>query len=498
LQNRYERVTSPLSATATMGRDNPKGVPVKNHVALIGSTALACTSLALGASASPAATAATPLSVHQEPLAPRLLVPGDRVELDYKLESRVKRVVGVLHVRNDLMRRFVRLPLHVRGKGGTAKGGATLWTVVPKRLLRGRTLRYYATVRDPESGRVATTGKRSAWILEHPVTVKVGSHRFGQTSAPDAVVARARADEVSWEISPEFSLGPQTLNVASDGSVILQDSFANRLLVWDAGRPDSFSGVVPLPGFAGSGDVVPGPAGSFYVSAPGDWGYKAQIVRLSASGGTIWHTDVPDELSLPIPTAQLPLRIGPDGTLYCQVHSAGWGLLSGLEGWMPVTTPAGAPLSPAQQRRHIVWGYQPVSAGLRLVSEAFTPVVDTPAHEARLALVDRRGRVVRSWRVLSRDELGFPGSYSVPELVGGNPVVVLDVQRQAGEEFKWERVVLRLGPRGARAQLSLANATFGQRYYADLRVGRDGNLYQLATSPTTGVTISRYSLAPSS
>jgi hypothetical protein len=471
---------------------------VKTLVALASSTTLAFLPLVLAPGASAAAsTAAAPLSVHQEPLAPRLLAPGDRVELDYKLESRVKRVVGVLHVRNNLMRRFDRLPLRVRGKGGTAKGGATLWTVVPKRLLRGRTLRYYATVRDPDSGRAATTGKRSAWILEHAVTVNLGSHRFGQTRTPDAVVARARADDVSWDIGPGYGLGPETFNVAHDGSVILQDSFANRLLVWDAGRPDSFSRAVPLPGFAGEGDVVPGPGGSFYVSAPGGGGYKAQIVRLSASGGTIWHTAVPNELSLPIPTAQLPLRVGPDGTLYCQVWGAGWGLLSGLDGWMPVTTPAGAPLSPAQQRRHVVWGYQPVSAGLRLVSEAFTPVVDTPVHDARLALVDRRGRVVRSWRVLSRDELGFPGSYSVPELVGGNPVVVLDVSRSASDS-KWERVVLRLGPRGARARFALANEIFGQRYYADLRVGRDGNLYQLATSPVGGVTINRYSLGRSS
>jgi hypothetical protein len=471
---------------------------VKTLVALASSTTLAFLPLVLAPGAPAAAStaaAAAPLSVHQEPVAPRLLAPGDRIELDYKLDTRLKTVVGVLHVRNDKMRRFAHLPLRLRGN--PAKGGATLWMVVPKRLIRGRTLRYYATVRDPDSDRVATTGKRSAWILEHAVRVNLGSHRFGQTRTPDAVVARARADEVSWDISEGHGLGTQTFNAAPDGSVILQDSFANRLLVWDAARPDSFSRVVPLPGYAGEGDVVPGPAGSFYVSAPADWGYKAQIVRLSAGGGTIWHTDVPDELSLPLPTAQLPLRVGPGGTLYCQVHSAGWKLLSGVDGWMPVTTPAGVPLPPAQQRRGIEWGHEPVAGGLRVVTEGYTPVVDTPVRDARLALIDRRGRVVRSWRVLSRDQLGFPGSYSVPELVGGNPVVVLDVSRSANDS-KWERVVLRLGPRGARARFALANEMFGQRYYADLRVGRDGNLYQLATSPVAGVTINRYSLGRSS
>jgi hypothetical protein len=466
---------------------------VKTLVALASSTTLAFLALVLAPGAPAAAsTAAAPLSVHQEPLAPRLLAPGDRIELDYKLDTRLKTVVGVLHVRNDKMRRFAHLPLRLRGN--PAKGGATLWMVVPKRLIHGRTLRYYATVRDPNSGRIATTGKRSAWILEHAVVVKLGKHQFGQTRTPDAVVARARADEVSWDISEGHGLGPQTFNVAHDGSVILQDSFANRLLVWDAARPDSFSRVVPLPGFAGEGDVVPGPGGSFYVSAPADWGYNAQIVRLSASGGTIWRTAVPKELSLPIPTAQLPLRVGPDGTLYCQVHSAGWGLLSGVDGWMPVTTPAGVPLPPAKQRRGIEWGYEPVAGGLRVVTEGYTPVVDTPVHDARLALVDRRGRVDRSWRVLSRDQLG---PAAVPELVGGNPVVVLDVTRSANDS-KWERVVLRLGPSGARARFALAFEMFGQRYYDDLRVGRDGNLYQLATSPVAGVTINRYSLGRSS
>ena len=55
--------------------------------------------------------------------------------------------------------------------------------------------------------------------------------------------------------------------------------------------------------------------------------------------------------------------------------------------------------------------------------------------------------------------------------------------------------MLRLGPSGARARFSLRHAVFGENLFADLRVGPDGKLYQLGSSPTTGVTISRYSLA---
>ena len=81
-----------------------------------------------------------------------------------------------------------------------------------------------------------------------------------------------------------------------------------------------------------------------------------------------------------------------------------------------------------------------------------------------------------------------------PELVGGNPLVVFDV---SADPQTVEHVVLRLGPRGTRARFSLPDAVYGDDYYADLRLGPDGNLYQLATSPSRGVVIRRYSLRAS-
>jgi hypothetical protein len=35
---------------------------------------------------------------------------------------------------------------------------------------------------------------------------------------------------------------------------------------------------------------------------------------------------------------------------------------------------------------------------------------------------------------------------------------------------------------------------YGDNILADVRIGPDGNVYQLSSSPQTGVTISRYSL----
>lgn len=139
----------------------------------------------------------------------------------------------------------------------------------------------------------------------------------------------------------------------------------------------------------------------------------------------------------------------------------------------------------------IHWPYQPLQGGLRLVGlEVYAAHDDGAPHEIRYALVNRAGRVVRSWRILSTTDLNF--HQTVPDVAGGDPVVVVDFQ-QPGQ---WEYEVLRLGPHGVAAKLSLRRGLFGDSILPDLRVGADGKLYQLSTSPTNGVTISRYSLQP--
>src|SRR5205823_4468906 len=198
--------------------------------------------------------------------------------------------------------------------------------------------------------------------------------------------------------------GPQTLNVAPDGSAWLQDSYNSRLLVWRPGQPDSFARTVPLPGFAGGGDFVFGRDGTIYASSPGFLGSDPLLFHLRPSGEVFW-------------SAQLPA-----------------------------------------------------------------------------ALIGHSGRAVRAWRVLSRTQI-FPGGgpFFTPELVGGDPVIDLDVARPG----QLEHVVLRLGPHSAEARFSLPYSIFGEgTSYADLRIGPDGKLYRLSTSPTNGVTISRYSLQP--
>lgn len=437
------------------------------------------------------ARSAVPLSAHQEPLLGHLLAVGDRVEIGYQLETPgVTSPAGWLYVRNNLQRRFERLPMKV-------KRGA-FHAVVPGRLIRGQRLFYYAVIEDAQRGRAVTVpaaGRRApevAWILARPIVVRLGTHRFGHPPAPEAVVARAGAGDVGWQTEGDV-FGPETFLVGRDRSIWLDDGLNNRLLVWRAGHPDAVERSVPLPSGSPDSDIALGPSGSVYATVGVGRGvtYHRELVRLSAGGEVRWQARLADPFgSL---ATNVALRLGPDGTLYCVLGRPG--SVGAERGWMPVATPGGRPLSAAEQRRRNLWPFQPVAGGLRLVSDVYTPPhVETAPHEARFALIDRRGRVVRAWRVFSRTDINF--NAATPELVGRDPVVVLDATAGAGRNFKWEYVVLRLGARGTRARLSLPRAVYGDNLLADLRVGPDGNLYQLGSSPTTGVMISRYSLGP--
>lgn len=436
----------------------------------------------------PAATAAKGFAVHQDNAVPQLLVPGDSVQVGYSTDSSgVKSLGGTLFVRTDLQRRFS--PLALAGKGRSVS------RILPARFLLGHRLFYYAVIRDMKGKRSVTTGKRSAWILQRPVVVGLGTHVYGQTRQPDAVVARASAAEVGWDTGGEFNLGPQTLNVAPDGSAWLQDSYNSRLLVWRPGQPDSFARTVPLPGFAGGGDFVFGRDGTIYASSPGFLGSDPLLFHLSPSGEVFWSAQLPAALK---GAGELALRVGPDGTIYGEVggeQTQALGGPSGDWGWLPVATATGKALPVAYQARHTVWGYQPLAGGLRLISAVYTPPRSQQGpKDVRYALIGHSGRAVRAWRVLSRTQI-FPGGgpFFTPELVGGDPVIDLDVARPG----QLEHVVLRLGPHSAEARFSLPYSIFGEgTSYADLRIGPDGKLYRLSTSPTNGVTISRYSLQP--
>jgi hypothetical protein len=117
-------------------------------------------------------------------------------------------------------------------------------------------------------------------------------------------------------------------------------------------------------------------------------------------------------------------------------------------------------------------------------------------HAWRFTLSNEAGRTLRSWRVISENDLG--AQVGTPALVGGDPVVVLEVGQETKTEFLYEYEVLRLARAGgAKPRFALATdtrAVWGDTPITGVRVGPDGHLYRMQSSRTAGVSIGRYRL----
>ena len=394
-------------------------------------------------------------------------------------------MTGSVYVRNDRRRKFVRLGLVLdRPRSSSYRAR------VPRRLIRGQHLRYYAVLRERRTGRTARVpaeGVSSALILEHPKVVHLGTHRFDQTRAPDEVVARASADQVGWQLPPPGQgpkLGPQSFLVGPDHSIWLHDSFNDRMLVWNAGDPNTIVRSVPLPDRSALNDVALGPEGSLYVThgTGHGLGYRIVLKRLDSMGQILWTARLAGDFfgnaqSYVIGTNSA-LRPGPDGTLH--VLAGMFGRPGGQLGWMPVATPDGHAIPRSRQHRGTDWPYQPIGDGQRMVTETFTPVIDGPVQEVRVAIVGRRGNLVRAWRVKSRTPINLHGT---PDVLRGAPTVVLDAFDS--QSTRWEYEVVRLAPNGSTTTFSLSRLAFGDNILPDFRMSSTpgGGLYQLSSGP---------------
>jgi hypothetical protein len=317
--------------------------------------------------------------------------------------------------------------------------------------------------------------------------VPLGTHQFGHLRAPDAIVAHADPDQVGFFQPPKgmdgVAFGPWSFDVARDGSIWLLDEVEHRLLVWRPGRPAGPARPVKLPvdPLERVADFAVAPDRTIYatyVPPPGPGPKTLRLAALDPGGQVRWTAPTTVEIF----NAQL--RIGPDNALYVYGGQPG-------HKWTPLTTPAGRPLSVADQRRRTS-PQQPLAGGLRLAGSHPAP------GERRITLSDQDGRFVRGWRVTSRTQLGAEGA--TPALVGDDPVVVYEVARETSREFLYEYEVLRLTPAGGTSQ-RFAIAPAGRVVWGDVpitgvRVGPDGQLYQLRSSRTGGVDIARYSLTP--
>jgi hypothetical protein len=347
-------------------------------------------------------------------------------------------------------------------------------------LLAGLALLTAAAMAQPALPAAASTATPSPkrWL-----TVSLGSHTFGHLRPPDAIVATAGPNQVAFDRSPEspnWGWAPWSFDVTKHGSIWLMDQFNQRLLVWQPGRPSGPARAVKvldpplMADFAVAGD------GSIYVTyvdrklfVPG-MDFTMSLAALSPSGQVRWKGPTI------IAYFNGQLRFGPDGALY-------WPNIDGT--WTQLTTPEGRLLTIAEQRQRTRPG-QPLPGGRRLLT---TWVSD---HEVRVVLLDPAGRAVRGWRVTSNNDLG--GLRATPALVGGDPVIVLGISRQTTAKFLYEYLVLRLAPNGGtRVRLALdPHATWGDVPITGVRVGPDGQLYQLRTNPAWGVRIARFSLRP--
>jgi hypothetical protein len=434
-----------------------------------------------------------------------LAAPGEQLEVGYDTRK-VPAASGFLYVRNDTQRAFTRVRLQSRKASQEFAPNdklRVLRAAVPGSVVHGHELFYYAVLQIGEgrSLRIPAHSTEKVWVLTDARVVNLGTHRFGQLRKPGKVVARAGPSDLGFENPPEGAkTGPASFDVAPDGSVWLLDELDKRLLVWPSGRPNAKPRAVPL-GSVFAWDFARGPAGSVYVTRRAPTSFTLQLFHQTSTGKVLWQTDLATDVE------NQQLRVGPDGTLYWTgaVEGSPRTERGGGAIWSAAASPSGRPFGTALQLRGMTMS-QPLPGGRSLLWTIADfrndPAAGSAPHEERFALISRAGRLVRSWRITSRTVI-WPLPQATPALVGNDVVVVLTASTSSSPT-KTEYVVLRLAATssGTRARFSLPSAGYvdtGGRagwgdMITDIRIGPGAALYQLGSSPTTGVTIYRYPL----
>jgi hypothetical protein len=418
----------------------------------------------------PRAAAAEPtFSVAHLP--PGVILRGEKVLLHVQVQTTdFGTPSGAAFVRDDPHAAFTRLRLFGQDGGLRARR-------VPDRFLDGDVFEDFVVVHDSGTGktlRVPPTGSYRSWIRGSVHTVDLGLHRFGNVRRPGAIVARAAPGdgpgEAGFRCEPDgVCLGPSSFDVGAHGRVWVVDDVHDRLLGWDPGRPDQPIRSIALPFFPA--DVALGLDGTLYVSGHRVGGGPPRLYAYTQEGVRLWK-----ELLL-AGFADDFIRLGPDGVVYS---------VDPFYGWVPVTDADEGPLTIAEQREG-VRPYEPVASDLQLFEEGhFAP------HRFRLALATESGHLHRAWEISSASPLADRSDGS-PSTAGGDPVLLFQVfDLHAHLE---EHLVVRLSATdGVRTKLSTSCCAFGETVVTAMRVGPDGKLYQLLTSPQTGLRIARYAL----
>lgn len=366
---------------------------------------------------------------------PLLTLPGERVTLRYAIVCRPREDglpcdgSGVVHARAGQSGPFRAFALE---RDSDSAGGRYFVTLPPSIAESTAGFSYYATLRDEASGAEitvpsgGTVAPQRSVPLREAVAVRLGSHAFGRTRAPDARVVDAPwgsgTREAGLAGSRELGfVGPSAFDVGPDGTVTLLDQVNRRLQHWLRGRVSETR--VEVSG--GLADLEVEPDGTANVLEPPERAEPEPVLRSFDRDGRLRSAQRLSDRTW------AKLVAGPEGPVVLQEPS---------EQWMPLATD-GAALDKTTQAKRGRAG-KPAGSGREVVIER--------TGEGELRVADVRGNtVLGAWRVTSATPLG---EIQLAEAMGDRLVVVAKAYTDVDGEY----VALVLDRSGVVQRLSIA------------------------------------------
>ncbi len=404
---------------------------------------------------------------------PLLRLPGEPVTLRYdvhcappgEIEPGPCDAVGRVYVRSGSQGAYQELPLRIEDAAAEGRYVAT----VPPRTARARDgFTYYAEFESKSAGASLTLpagGPRApqhSALLDNPVAVRLGAHRFGRTDRTGVRVFDVRWGDGPAEAGLEGGrnlppIGASSFDVDSAHNVYVLDQ-AHRRVLRSSGSTTP-ARAIPLAIDGTIADFAVAPNGAMHVLESSR--AEAPVLR---TFGPVGESRSVAEI---VDRTASQVRIGSHGPVVLQ-HPSGQ--------WMPVEA-GGRPLSET--------GQAIAGAPARQLPGGGEVVILRRDAEIRAEVTDAAG-LRRSWRVTSSTPLA---EVQLAEPLGSGLVIVVRAYTDGSDEF----VALVLGPNGLVDTLSLDSADWAET--APLSRFRlvGSYLYRLG-STSTGVFVDRYDL----
>ncbi len=416
--------------------------------------------------------------VHRSPL---LVLPGEAAALDYEVVCPTADPnasclgAGDVFVRRAGAESYTRLPLE-------RQAGGVLRATLPA-AFSNTGFAYYARIHEETTGATRTLppggadGPHRVWVMRNLMTVKLGTHAFGHTRAPDAIVARGAwgsgRDQFGLDDGSEQArVGVGSFDVAADGSVVVLDQINGRITTF-------FPGVgtrqVPVSLAGGLGDLALAPDGRMVVVETGGPGARTPAIRLLAPNGRqIAAGQLAERTSGQV-------RWSPAGAVVQQTPSDAW--MQATEGTASVLTVAEQGLTARVGR---LVDAAEIDALVKGVADPEVElVVDALSNDTRYALVSN-DEALFGWRVLSDTTLG---EVQLVEPHRDGLLVVQRVWTDRVAEFR----VLHLTALGVKRRFAVQALEWAETSPLSQFRYANGSLYQLR-STETGAEIARFSV----